>query len=77
MIGIFPEEENDEGLRSAPEEANDEDLRRSKIRPKIQNTGTDVYWLVMYFDRKSYKSGKQFFAKKQESKYETYPFTKA
>ena len=43
MIGIFPEEENDEGLRSAPEEANDEDLRRSKIRPKIQNTGTDVY----------------------------------
>ena len=35
IIKIFPEEANDEGLRSAPEEANDKYLSRSESRPKI------------------------------------------
>ena len=66
IIDIFPEKTNNEGLRSAPEEANDDSFMRSKSRPKRQNSGTGIDRLVMSFNGKTYKSGKQFFMREQE-----------
>ena len=40
-----------------PEEKHDEVLRRAESRPKRENVGARLYRLVMYFDRKTYKSG--------------------
>ena len=76
IINICPQKTDDEGLRSALEEANSGDLRSVKISPKGQNGGTVIETLVIYFDGKSFKSGKQLLIKEQESKDETYSFIK-
>ena len=49
-------QEVDDIIDIFPEEANDEDLRRSKIRPKRHDTGTDIDRLVLSFDGNTYKS---------------------
>ena len=38
-----------------PEEANDEDLRSAKNRPNIKNSGTGMDQLVIPFDGNTYK----------------------
>ena len=65
IIEVLPEEENDEGLRSAPQEENDEYLRSSESMPKRQNSRTGIDRVVMYFDEKTYKSGKTLFTRYQ------------
>ena len=42
-----------------PEEANDEDLRSAKNRPNIKNSGTGMDQLVIPFDGNTYKSENQ------------------
>ena len=43
-----------------PEEANNEDLRSAEGRQKTQNNGTGIDRLVMYFDENTYNSGKKY-----------------
>ena len=42
IIKMFPEEANNEGLRSATEGANDKYLRSAKSSPRIKNSGTGI-----------------------------------
>ena len=51
-----------------PKEKDGEVLRGAESRPKMENAGTGIYQLVIYFDSRAYKSGKRFFMRKQYSK---------
>ena len=51
-------------------------MRSAESRPKRENTGAVIDQLVMSFNGKTYKSGKYFLMREQESKYETYSLIK-
>ena len=51
----------DEVVEMFPEEANDKKFRSAKNRPKRQNSGIGIDRLVVSFDGKTYKLGKQLF----------------
>ena len=60
----------------SPEEKDAEVFRSAENRPKREDSGSVIYWLVMLFDGNTYKSGKHFFMREKESKDKTDSFMK-
>ena len=52
----------------SPEEKDNEVLRSAESISKMDNDGTGIDLLVIYFYGKIYKSGKRVFMREQESK---------